>query len=301
MRVGVIDLGTNTFNLLLAEVNSTGFDVILSTKEGVALGKGGIHKNEITQEAFERAIATINRFMQLAIEYQVEEIRAIGTSAIRDAKNAQDLVVKLKHDFNLELEIIDGKAEADYIYKGVSWMSPINQDSLIMDIGGGSTELIQCNKDGVVQAVSLNIGVSRVIQQFKLEDPLTEENKKEVLSFFDVELSKSGFQIPKINLLIGASGSFETFYELMYKMEYPNQHERTTLDYATCMEMLNSLIKSTDFERNQNKFILPIRRKMAHVAALKTKWILEQFQIETIEVSPASLKEGVLRNMYLKQ
>lgn len=296
MRIAVIDLGTNTFNLLIAEVNATDFVTLFSTKIGVALGRGGINNKMITPDAIERALEAIDIYTEKANEYGVEKIKAIGTSAIRDAANAHELVNAIYYRFQLRVEVIDGMLEANYIYAGVSWTYQPKSSAIIMDIGGGSTEFIRCTAEGFKQACSLNIGVSRAIQLFKLSDPLTDGDKMNLISWFDTFAAPLA-DFESCNTLIGASGSFETFYEMMHKCAFPETHEAVTIDMDSFMDELNWLIDSTLDEREKHPYIIPIRRRMAPVAALKTKWIIDKFQLKEVVISPCSLKEGVLRKM----
>ena len=143
MRVAVIDLGTNTFNLLVADVQAAGFDIIHNSKEGVALGMGGINEGFISEEAMERALHAFEKFKGICFDLDVAAITAIGTSAVRDAENKEEFLREIRKRFDLDVEIVDGLEEAKLIYQGVSWSYQFEKISLIMDIGGGSTEFIR--------------------------------------------------------------------------------------------------------------------------------------------------------------
>ena len=120
MRAAVIDLGTNTFNLLVADVHSEGFDIVHNSKEGVALGMGGINEGWISEEAMERAFDAFEKFRKICDELQVESITGIGTSAVRDAQNKEEFLDELKKRFAIDVEIVDGLEEAKLIYQGVN-------------------------------------------------------------------------------------------------------------------------------------------------------------------------------------
>lgn len=295
MRKAVVDLGTNTFNLLIADVANDHFDVIYNTKEGVALGMGGINDQFIAPEAMQRALETFERFMQTCREFGVTSINAIGTSAIRDASNASDLLQQVEERFGVHIEVIDGLKEAQLIYDGVSWSYDFQEPSLIMDIGGGSTEFIRGYQGDALQFCSLNIGVSRAVQLFELSDPLSEEDKMQLVNWFEIHAAPLDDFSP-CTTLVGASGSFETFYEMIHEIPFPPGIEPIRL----CREELNStldwIISSTYEQREAHPYIIPIRRRMAPVAALKTKWVVERFGIREIVISPCSLKEGALKN-----
>ena len=294
MRIAVIDLGTNTFNVVVADVTTEGFKVIHNSKEGVALGMGGINEGMIAPEAMKRALKAFKEFMNICVKYQVFAVRAIGTSALRDAKNADELVSKVHKLYGVEIEIIDGLREAQLIYEGVRWSYNFETPSLIMDIGGGSTEFIRGHKEEELQSCSLNIGVSRAVQRFDLSDPLSAQDQSALISWFE-ESAAPLKAFKACTTLVGASGSFETFYEMIHKKAFPSGMSATRLDRSELEKTLDWIIGSSFQEREQHPFIIPIRRRMAPIAALKTKWILGKFDLGEIVISPYALKEGVLR------
>jgi len=294
MRIAVIDLGTNTFNVIVADVTAEGFQVIHSSKEGVALGMGGINEGIIAPEAVKRALKAFKAFMNICVKYQVFSVRAIGTSALRDAKNSDELVSKVYRLYGVKIEIIDGLREAELIYKGVRWSYDFEEPSLIMDIGGGSTEFIRGYKEESLQSCSLNIGVSRAVQFFELNDPMTIRDQESLIAWFEESAGPLKSFSP-CTTLVGASGSFETFYEMIHKKAFPAGSEAIKLERKELETTLDWIINSSFKEREAHPFIIPIRRKMAPIAALKTKWILDKFDLQNIVISPFALKEGVLR------
>ncbi len=299
MRVGIIDLGTNTFNLLIADTTSTSFQVICNVKEGVALGMGGITRNTISEEAQERAFMAFAHFFEVCKAYKVEEVMGFGTSAVRDAENGYSFTAELYKRFSIEVEIIDGLEEAELIYQGVSWSYNFERPSLIMDIGGGSTEFIWVKEGEERKSCSLNIGVSRAIQQFPCSDPLTEEEKKTLIDWFEQE-GEILNSFDDVEVLVGASGSFETFYEMFHQHSFPEGIETREMTIEELRNELDWIISSTLDQREQHPYIIPIRRKMAPIAALKTRWVLDKFNIQSLVISPCSLKEGVLKRFSQK-
>ncbi|TSJ42005.1 hypothetical protein [Fluviicola chungangensis] len=297
MRVAVIDLGTNTFNLLVADLNPAGFDIVHNSKEGVALGMGGINEGFISDEAMERAFRAFEKFTGICEDLQVDAIAGIGTSAVRDAGNRNEFIREIKKRFDIDIEIVDGLEEAKLIYQGVSWSYQFDQTSLIMDIGGGSTEFIRIEEGKELEFISANIGVSRAIQLFSLKDPLSEEDQVELINWFE-ENAQELNAFDSCEVLVGSSGSFETFYEMVHEKEFPTSLDNIRLSRKEIVTTLNWIIESTFEQRENHPFIIPIRRKMAPIAALKTKWIIEKFGIREIVISPCSLKEGVLRRFF---
>jgi exopolyphosphatase/guanosine-5'-triphosphate,3'-diphosphate pyrophosphatase len=293
IRKAVIDLGTNTFNLLIAECIEGKWRRIHSEKDGVALGMGGINYNILTEDAILRAETTLRYFKHKAEYFLVSEIQAIGTSAIRDAKNQSEFVDRIKRGIGIEIMVISGNEEADFIYKGVAKTIDFSIPSLIMDIGGGSTEFILVDKNCIQEKVSLNIGVSRMLQLFSCDDPIKPKQVTELTHWLE-EQADGFFDRLIVSRLVGASGSFETFYELIHNTTIPSLDTAIELPFSSFYSELEQLIYSTQAERDINPWIVPIRKKMAPYAAVKTKWIIDKLGITETYLSPYSLKEGVL-------
>lgn len=291
MRRAVIDLGTNTFNLLIADTQTR--EVIFQTKIGVALGLGGINEKRLSSAAQERAFLALLNFKQHCTQFNVTQIKAIGTSALRDATNAHELLSKVEHELQIKIEVISGQKEAQLIYNGVRLTHDFASPGLIMDIGGGSTEFICADQDGPKQMASFDIGVSRLLQLFDFQDPYSSEDIQRVEAFLNQRCAAFFSEALPSNL-IGASGSFETFYELVAREVFDNTGSAVQVNASEFKFMLDQIICSTQAERNSNPQIIEIRKRMAPLAAIKTRWVIKAAKINNIYISPYSLKEGVL-------
>ncbi len=294
MNVAVIDLGTNTFNLLIAEVIDDYFEILHSAKEGVSIGMGGINKRVIAPDAFERGLACLANFKNKCDEFKVERIIAFGTSAIRDAENSNDFITAVKEATGIEIKVITGEIEAELIYKGVSWSYDFSEPAVIMDIGGGSTEFIFADKNGISNLVSLNIGLLRIFQEFTFSDPMTKEDIVTVKNWLD-EKAGNYFEGKKEKILIGASGTFETFYEMVYNKDIKDEVAMIELPFERFIQVIEEIILSSDAQRDTNERIIAIRKKMAPIAAVKVQWIIEKLGVEKVYISTCSLKEGALK------
>lgn len=292
-NIAVIDLGTNTFNLLIASNKSEDFEIIHTEKIGVALGMGGINESFISDDAFQRGIDALVHFKEKCIECKAEKIIALGTSALRDAKNQAKFISTTFLKTGIRIEIISGEREAELIYKGVKWSFDFRQASLIMDIGGGSTEFIFADASGIIEKQSFNIGVSRIFQEIKCSNPYTLENIKKIKTWLE-EKTNSFFKGKRCNVLIGASGSFETFYEMIHHEKFHEGIHSLPFPLDELKSILDWIIHSTQEERDEHPYIIPIRRKMAPIAAIKTQWVMESLNIKETFVTPCALKEGIL-------
>lgn len=296
MRKAVIDLGTNTFNLAIADVENNSIQLLHTEKEGVAIGMGGINDKVLSEDAIQRAIACLERFKSRCNDFQVSKIEAIGTSAIRDASNKQTFLKSVKDATGIEIDVINGIQEANLIYQGIAYTYNFESPSLIMDIGGGSTEFIAANASGIKDLISLNIGVSRIFQLFSFSNPMTSEDILNVENYLEAH-EHDFFNRINCQTLVGASGSFETFYELVHQTAYPKGYDTQELDFKEFESILDWIISTSQEERDLNDFIIPIRKKMAPIAAIKTRWVIKRMKANRIVISPCSLKEGVLLRM----
>ena len=293
MIIAAIDLGTNTFSLSICKVVGKELTFIYQEKEAVMIGMGGINEGYITEDAIDRALSCLVRFKIACDKHMTQEIRAIGTSAIRDAKNSLEFIQKVKAKVCIEIKMVDGRQEANLIYHGIAYKHLFTKPSLIMDIGGGSTEFIFADQEGIKDMISLNIGISRIYQLFDLSDPLSNEDIQKIERYLD-ESAGDFFEKIKTDILIGAAGSFETFYEMIYNTTFPETFESIEIPMSILKNILDLVINSTYEEREAHLHIIEIRKKLAPIAAVKTRWILEKINATRIMVSPSSLKEGVL-------
>lgn len=303
-RIAVMDLGTNTFHLLIAEGPADNFTTIFKTTEAVKLGEGGINKGTIQPEAFARGLAAMQRFQDLILEYKVTDVKAIATSAIRSAANGQDFINQVEEKTGIQIELINGEQEAGYIYKGIDASGCLNDDNaLIMDIGGGSVEFIICNEDEVLWKKSFEIGAARLMDKFHQTDPIPVASIKELTRFLDttlIDLFAAALKY-KPKTLIGSSGAFESFAEVIelkkgrkFNIEQIKVYEFDTDDLLDVIELL---IKSTHALRASIKGIIPVRVDMIVVASLLTIYMMQKLALTDVTMSTYSLKEGVLAQM----
>ncbi len=296
MKKAVIDLGTNTFNLLIAEVEDDNLSILYKTKEAVLLGMGGINDGIITKDAIDRALATLARFAEACDLYQINSasIIGIGTSALRTASNSSVLIDDIWTRFSIKIKIISGNEEAKLIYQGVKWTYNFEEPAVIMDIGGGSSEFILADRTGVLSMASLDIGVSRIYQLLDKSEKYDSDKKNRVVEFMDQQ--ESGELNSMIcTTMIGSSGSFETFYEMIHKTKFIPSNKIVELDIESLMPQLDWAINSSLEDRMSNPWIVPIRKTMLPIAALQIKWAIEKLGVKQMLLSSYSLKEGMMR------
>lgn len=299
-RIAVLDLGTNTFHLMISDVieNEVVQQVVSVTKD-VRLGEGGINRGIITKDAFNRGLAALRSFQELIRKYTPDIIFAAGTAALRSASNSKDFIQQVKAETGIEISLIDGTREAELIFEGVKQAVEIPGPALIMDIGGGSVEFIFCDKNEVFHKKSYPIGAARLMEQFHHSDPIAEEDVLEIHRYLDEQLAdlKINAHIFKPQLLIGSAGAFETFADLaIQKFSLPSRINKKCFSFNTehLEAVIADILKSTHEERTSNTAIIPIRVDMIVVSSILSEYILEELQITNVALSTYALKEGLL-------
>jgi exopolyphosphatase/guanosine-5'-triphosphate,3'-diphosphate pyrophosphatase len=304
MRIAVIDMGTNTFNLVIADHNQLHYSIMHHDKFVVKLGEGGINSNFIQHEPFWRAIDCVEKILDVVKSYHVAKVIAFATSAIREASNGILFVDTVDKLFGLKIEVITGDEEASLIYSGVKTALSLNHSkSLIMDIGGGSTEFIIANKDKIFWKQSFKLGAARLLDYFNPPEPITTACILDMEKFLHQELFAlhEALTAHHIDELIGSSGSFDTFAEMIcHQYYFPEMlHGKTTFDFD--LKYLHAvhtqLINANRTQRLAIPGLLAMRVDMIVIASVFVQYILKQYNIEKLRLSTCSLKEGVLYQM----
>jgi len=302
MRLAILDFGTNTFNLLIAEnQNQNEVKFLHSSKEAVKLGKDGINNKIIQPDAIERGLEAIERHFKKIREFKAEKIYAFATSAIRDAKNSREFLRSIKERFDLYVNILPGDREAELIYKGVRHACKLTEEkTLITDIGGGSVEFIIADKDKIHWIESIDIGMARMLDRFNPEDPISTKTVDEVEKYFTVNLHPLFEALEKFRpvAMIGASGSYETFYDLI-KNSLPDKYSQNgepgkEILLEDFRGLHDILLRSTSEERKKMPGMEPVRVEMIVPATIFVNFILENRKFNKMMVSEYALKEGVI-------
>ncbi|MGQ8337681.1 Ppx/GppA phosphatase family protein [Sunxiuqinia sp. A32] len=298
MRLAVIDLGTNTCNLLIAEIYNDNYNIVYQGKVGVKIGKAGIHKKLLTDEAFERAYGALKIHKETIENYKIDEVIAIATSAVRDADNKEEFINYLQKETGIQLQVISGNREAQLIFKGVQLaIGPIKNGSLILDIGGGSNEFILPNESDILWKESFPLGMSRVIEEFHISDPISASEIKALEDYFTAGLAIlwKTLEDKKIDQLIGCSGAFDTIVDLIDQTP-PGTKSRISqkVSINEFHALSTQIIHSTQTEREKMIGMEPLRVEMIVPAFILIKLIVDKLRIENILQTDYALREGVL-------
>lgn len=301
MRAAVLDLGTNTFHLLIADIGGGNPPVpVYHETIAVKLGEGGISSGYIREEAFERGIRAVKDFKARIDQYRPDQTRSAATSAIRTASNGEEFIDRVRTETGLNLNIIQGDEEAKLIYQGVREAVDLDPCSLIMDIGGGSVEFIICDQKQIFWKKSFPVGAARLMEAFHHSDPISEAEIKKVRDHLSVSLAglKRELDIYHPALMVGSAGAFETFAVMQdpgFRASFESPGFR--MDIRKLRHIADIILKSTHEERMKMEAIIPVRKDMIVVSCVLTNYILEISGISALKLSAYSLKEGILFGM----
>jgi exopolyphosphatase/guanosine-5'-triphosphate,3'-diphosphate pyrophosphatase len=302
MKIAVIDMGTNTFHLLIVEVEGKKFSTIYREKSAVKIGEKGINEGVIIPEAADRALATLKRFKAAIDTMEVTHVFATATSAIRNAINGKELVLRIKKEVGLEVRIISGIEEAEYIYYGVAHALNLGQEpSLIMDIGGGSIEFIIGNANSALWKHSFEIGGLRMVEQFHKNDPILFSEIEQVEQYLASHLTLLFQKVIEFQptTLVGSSGTFDTLsdiFRITNSIEKSIASTEVPLTLAGFDIIYKQIIDKSRAERLAIDGMIELRVDMIVVATILIDFVLKNTKIKNIRVSSYALKEGVLLN-----
>lgn len=300
-RVAILDLGTNTFHLLIADIKvGCRPAIVYHQTAAVKLGEGGMTEGTISREAFERGLKAIIIFKEHIDQYHVTTVRSAATSAIRSASNGADFIEKIERETGLNLEIIDGEREAELIYQGVRAAVNMERISMIVDIGGGSVEFIICDNNKIFWKKSYPIGAARMMARFHHTDPISDAEILQLQSYLNTTLTdlKKQLDLYCPDVMIGSAGAFETYAELQgsqFKTSFEKPEQVIDIEGFRCIS--KSIIKSTHVERQQMPEIIPVRVDMIVVTTVMTNYLLNMLEFNALKLSSYSLKEGLLFEM----
>lgn len=298
----IIDLGTNTFHLLI--YNSVSSETLYQESLPAKIGAGGINQGIITEDGITRALVVLKHFRTIINQFEVKNVQAFGTSAIRNAKNATEFIEKIWVETQIPVKIIVGDEEAGLIYLGVKKAVNLGSaTSMIVDIGGGSVEFIICNQDRIFWKQSFEIGGQRLLELFMKTDPINFRAVEQMNDFFRTSLLPlaNAYHQYQPAVLVGSSGSFDTLvdmWQMKTKNQLPdNQEIAFDLPLHSFYESYEDLLFKNKQERLQIAGMIPLRIEMIVVAVCLIRWILQTFEIKQIKVSRYALKEGIRESL----
>jgi len=299
--LAAIDIGTNSIHLVVARVAGGGrFEVVTTEKEMIRLGSSGSDMKRLSPKAVDRAISALTRFRLMA-EAAGAPVRAVATSAVREAENQGTFIARARSEAGVEVEVISGFEEARLIHLGVLQAVPvIDLRALVVDIGGGSTELVVGFHGEALAAASLKLGAIRLTRRFFTRERIKNADLEACRAYIRATLAPFLRDATRheIDIVVASSGTAHAVAAMASaaRGEEPpttfNLHQVTTAEVGDVVDRLVSARSLATRRRIEG--LDPTRADIAPAGALILHEVLQQFAAESMVISGFALREGVL-------
>ena len=305
--VAALDIGTNSFHLVIAKPVEGGFVVITREKQSVRIGHGAGEMKQLEPDAIDRGIACLARMQKIAESHNAQ-IRAVATSAIREANNQAEFVKRARKEARIDVEVISGVEEARLIHLGALYaIGDHEHPMLLCDIGGGSTEIVLANDDDILLSRSFKLGAIRLTDRFFASATLhpsavssCRSFVRSTLTILQAEIEQFGYDIA-----VASSGTAETIARLICAQSGKsgpqtfNRFEFTRIEIAKVVQLLADT--PTVIERQQRFNLDPARADIILAGAIILEGIADVYGVETFMFSDYALREGVLIDTLQRQ
>lgn len=299
-RSAFIDIGTNAVLCLIADLRETGrFRVLDDLAEIAGLGRGVDHTGLISAAGEQRCFETLERYRAHCQNLGVDEIIAVGTSALRDAQNSAEVRARLHQRLGFEIRVITGDQEAAYSFLAVERGLSLTGELLVIDIGGGSTEFIRGSSAGFSEAVSIDVGSVRLTERFLHADPVRAEEINEMNRAIDQELGLLRDRLPNSKTpltLVGIAGTFTTLAAVAKQLEC-YAHAEIHGSSLSLAEVRRQIRIFGERSLDERKRIVGLEAKRADVilaGACLIERILNLFRADSVVVSDQGVRYGLL-------
>lgn len=291
-----IDIGTNTILLLIAEVFGGELKTLDDTETVVRLGEGVHQAGFLSERAMERGIQTLKDYLNRCQRMEVQKIFAVGTNALREAKNSDLFRQRVKEKLNLDIQVISGEEEAGLSFLAVvrDFQNPL-ENLLVVDVGGGSTELILGKGDKIIRWVSLPLGIVRFTERFLPSDPVQDEEYEAMVEEIQKQLLNFPFpDYPLSMVSIGGTGTALASVEQgLGKFMVEKIHGFVLTKEALKNQLSLYRSKNID-ERKKIKGLSPSRADVILAGGAVLYHIMEKFNCSSLTISAHGVRYGLL-------
>ncbi len=303
-NLAAIDIGTNSIHLVVARFDDAGhFEVIGDEKETVRLGSGGGDMKQLAPDAIERGIAALTRLRQVA-DISAATVTAVATSAVREAENADDFIRRARHEAGVEVEVISGTEEARLIHLGVLQAVPVYDRRLILlDIGGGSTEVLVGERSEILAVRSFKLGAIRLTRRFFRTDRVHPGAVDACRRYVDAMLAPLARDVARLGfeVAVGSSGTIEAVAAIIHAAQSegpPRTVDNATITAAAARATVKRLAALTLAQRRDVPGLEASRADIVLAGAIILEQAMATFGIDELVVSGYALREGALLDAF---
>ena len=298
VKLASIDLGSNSTRLLITEVNDQGFNVLIRMHVVTKMSEKIEQTGEISIEAFKRVNSALRNFKKLLIENDVDDVFVIGTAALRDAKNSDEIIENIRKKYDFEVEVLSGHDEGITTSIGVLHFMENSENFLIIDIGGRSTEFIYEFENKIISK-SLNLGVVTLSEKYFSNLPINQELIDKAKLKIETELSQLDIKDKKN--VIGVSGTALSLASIFLDQQNFNEEElhEIKIDIDNIQEINKRILKMTEAEIiTKFRGIDPKRAATITSGVFLLEIILSHYSNSPIIISKNDILEGLILKKY---
>ena len=304
--IAAIDIGTNSIHMAVVEIDPAlpSFTVIAKEKDTVRLGDRDMVTGALTSTAIARALAALRRCRELASSLEADRIIAVATSATREAPNGEDFLRQIEAELGIVVNLISGREEARRIYLGVlSGMDFNEQPHIIIDIGGGSTELILADVHEARFLSSTKVGAVRLSKEFVTTDPISDSELKVLRAYIRGMLERpvdeiwQNLQLNEVPRAIGTSGTIETIAEIHAKDELgsvPDPLNGYEIGFKDIEKIVKRLTKMSYQERLEVSGLAEKRAEIIVPGAIILLEAMSMLKLKSVTICERALREGII-------
>ena len=298
VKLASIDLGSNSTRLLIAEVNDQGLNVLTRMHIVTKMSEKIEQTGEISTEAFKRVNSALRNFKKLLIENDVDDVFVVGTAALRDAKNSDEIIENIRKKYDFEVEVLSGHEEGITTSIGVLHFMQNTENFLIIDIGGRSTEFIYEFENKIISK-SLNLGVVTLSEKYFSNLPIGQELIDEAKLKIETELSQLDIKDKKN--VIGVSGTALSLASIFLDQQNFNEEElhEIKIDIDNIQAINKRILKMTEAEIiTKFRGIDPKRASTITSGIFLLEIILSHYSNSPIIISKNDILEGLILKKY---
>ncbi len=298
VKLASIDLGSNSTRLLIAEVNDQGLNVLIRMHVVTKMSEKIEQTGEISTEAFKRVNSALRNFKKLLMENDVDDVFVIGTAALRDARNSEEIIENIKRKYDFEVEVLSGHEEGITTSIGVLNFMENTENFLIIDIGGRSTEFIYEFEKKIISK-SLNLGVVTLSEKYFSNLPISQELIDEAKLKIETELSQLDIKDKKN--VIGVSGTALSLASIFLDQQNFNEEElhEIKIDTDNVQQINKRILKMTEAEIiTKFRGIDPKRASTITSGIFLLEIILSHYSNSPIIISKNDILEGLILKKY---
>jgi exopolyphosphatase/guanosine-5'-triphosphate,3'-diphosphate pyrophosphatase len=296
MRLGVLDMGSNTIHLQVVDAHPGARPTPASSQKfELRLTEYLDRNNHITDEGFNLLSHATTEVLKHAEEFKCEEILAFATSAIREADNGEKIIEEIQKVHNIELQILSGDEEAQLTFLAARrWLGWSAGRLLVLDIGGGSLEMAVGNDESASATLSLPIGAARMTREFLNGDPYASKSIKALAQHAKELISSSVTgELAKHNAdrIVATSKTFRTLARLT---DHWYKDGGRYLEHEALVAAIEKLKDLTNSQRSALPGVSPSRAKQLIAGAIVAEAVMKHLVIEKVEICPWALREGIV-------